>query len=233
MNTILGSKHKMSVNFTDDRRVPVTIVSAGPCVVTQVRNVQNKNTWTVQIGFDTKKTKNTSKALQGHLKETTKENRSPRYLKELKFEQEPQYKVGDQIVLTDVLAVGDTVDVTGTSKGKGFAGVVKRWNFRGGSKTHGQSDRHRAPGSIGQGTTPGRVYKGKKMAGRMGGETKTIKNLKIISLDVENNMVSILGSVPGSQGTLLSIRRTSPKQEVEAPTVEEIIEVQEGGTTNE
>lgn len=227
INTLLGSKQKMSVSYTDTARVPVTLVSTGPCVVTQIR--QMDGFWAVQLGFGLKKAKNTSKPLQGHLKTKKDDKTAPHYLKEVRTEEEPELKVGDKVVLTDVFAIGDTVNVTGVSKGKGFAGVVKRWHFRGGSKTHGQSDRLRAPGSIGQGTTPGRVYKGKHMAGRMGGEQKTIKNLKVMTIDVENNILGISGAIPGTKDSLVIIKRTSEKQIIEPQETQEIVE----GATNE
>ncbi|OGM89584.1 50S ribosomal protein L3, partial [Candidatus Woesebacteria bacterium RIFOXYD1_FULL_46_19] len=133
--------------------------------------------------------------------------------------------VGDTIAASDIFSVGDIIQVTGTSKGKGFAGVVKRWGFAGGPRTHGQSDRERAPGSIGQTTTPGRVFKGKKMAGRMGGERVTLKNLQIVSVNPETNEIEISGPVPGIPGGLLVIKRLSEGklegiQEVQAQVVE-------------
>nr|AKQ05550.1 50S ribosomal protein L3, large subunit ribosomal protein L3 [uncultured Microgenomates bacterium Rifle_16ft_4_minimus_24053] len=133
-------------------------------------------------------------------------------------------KVGDVITLTDVFKKGDVITVTGTSKGKGFAGVVKRWRFAGGPKTHGQSDRQRAPGSIGQGTTPGRVYKGKHMAGRMGSDTVTIKNLIVVEVDKDGGKMAISGSIPGSIGGLLKIKKIASGKLDEL--VEEVPEVQ-------
>lgn len=216
LNTIIGTKDKMDQTFVNETRVPVTVVQAGPCVVTQIKTQDKDGYWAVQVGFGNRKLKSTSKQLQGHLKETIKDNKTSRYIKEIRTNEEPEMKVGDTITVADIFASGDEVKVTGTSKGKGFAGGVKRWGFRGGSKTHGQSDRHRAPGSIGQGTDPGRVRKGKKMAGRMGTDTVTISNLKVVGVDKENNSILISGPIPGSRGTLITIERTSPKQEVEA-----------------
>lgn len=213
MNTLLGSKLKMTQIYDQGQRMPVTLIQAGPCVVTQITNHEDKGYWSVQLGFGMRRLKNTSKPLQGHLKAVTKDNKLPRHLKEIRLGEEPQFKVGDSVLLTDVFTKGDTVTVTGTSKGKGFAGVVKRWNFRGGPKTHGQSDRLRAPGSIGQGTTPGRVYKGKKMAGRMGGETKTVKNLHIIEVNPDANTIAISGSIPGNPGSLVVVKRTSERKD--------------------
>ena len=125
----------------------------------------------------------------------------------MRVDQASELKVGDQIKLNDVLAVGDWVKVSGTVKGRGFAGVVKRHGFHGGPKTHGQSDRHRAPGSIGMRTTPGRVWKGKRMAGRYGGYTATIKNLKVISIDAEKQLLTVTGTVPGATNSLVVITK--------------------------
>lgn len=218
LNTIIGTKDEMSQTFVDDTRVPVTIVQAGPCMVTQIKTLENDGYWAIQVGLGNKKTRLTSKQLQGHLSKPqnskVKTQTYPRHLREIRTNEEPEVKVGDTITVADIFAPGDTIKVSGTSKGKGFAGGVKRWGFRGGSKTHGQSDRHRAPGSIGQGTDPGRVHKGKKMAGRMGTDTVTISNLKIVNVDVENNRLYISGPIPGSKGTVITIERTSPKQEI-------------------
>jgi large subunit ribosomal protein L3 len=224
MNTLLGSKLKMTQLFEDGARKPVTLVQAGPCVVTQIRHYEKEGFWSMQLGFDTKKTKNISKPLQGHLKATIKEEKAPRYLKEVRTEEEPTVKVGDIITLADIFTKGDTVRVTGISKGKGFAGGVKRWGFAGGPKTHGQSDRLRAPGSIGQGTTPGRVYKGKHMAGRMGGDQVTVKNLEIIDVNPENNTIAISGPIPGNPGSFVVVKRTSESkvpEKVEGETNEQ------------
>ena len=214
INTILATKTKMSQVFKDNRRIPVTELEAGPCVVTQIKNDKKDGYWAVQLGFGVKKAKNTTKPLLGHLREVVKENKAPRFLREVVLEGKPEFKVGDKIVLTEIFSPGDTITVTGTSKGKGFAGVMKRWGFSGGPRTHGQSDRSRAPGSIGQGTDPGRVRKGKKMAGRMGGERKTITNLKVIAVNPETNTLVVSGPVAGAKGNLLIVKRTSESKVV-------------------
>ena len=134
-----------------------------------------------------------------------------RYLREIGCDDESEITIGDQIDV-GMFEVGDKVDVTGTSKGKGFQGGVKRYNFRGGPKTHGQSDRHRAPGSIGAGTTPGRVIKGMRMAGRMGGERVTVKNLEVVVSDPDRNLIFVKGSVPGSRESLLLIKKSNRKR---------------------
>lgn len=206
LDTILGSKIKMGQTFVEGTRVPVTYVKAGPCVVTQIKKQDKESCWAVQLGFGEKKIKNITKPLQGHLRGAIKDNKAPRFLREVKLDKEPEFKVGDAIAASDIFQIGDVVAVTGTSKGKGFAGVVKRWHFAGGPKTHGQSDRQRAPGSIGA-TTPGRVYKGKKMAGRMGGETVTIKNLIVVSVEPERSQLAVSGPVPGSLGSLLILKK--------------------------
>ncbi len=226
INTILGSKGENSQTFVEGFRIPVTRVAAGPCVVTQIKNMEHDGYWAIQLGFSAKRPKNTSKPLQGHLKETSKENKFPRYIREVRLDKEPEQKVGDTILASDIFSPGDVVSVTGVSKGKGFAGVVKRHGFHGGPRTHGQSDRERAPGSIGQTTTPGRVYRGKRMAGRMGQDRVTIKNLHIISVDPEAGIVEVSGQLPGSQGSLLIINKikSGSLKELEHETVAQIVE---------
>jgi large subunit ribosomal protein L3 len=213
LNAILGTKEKMAATYVEDTRVPVTWVKAGPCIVTQIKRMDSDGYWAVQLGFGSKKIKNITKPLRGHLEKAIQnsalkdQTKLPRFLREIRLEQEPEVKVGDQILASDLFKKGDVVAVTGISKGKGFAGVVKRWHFAGGPKTHGQSDRERAPGAIGQGTSPGRVYKGKHMAGRMGGDTVTVKNLIITDIDSEGKRVAISGALPGSYESLLIIKK--------------------------
>lgn len=209
MKTILGTKGNMTQVFINDHRVVVTKITAGPCVVTQIRNMNKDGYWAIQLGFNQRPAKNTSKSLQGHLKENKKDKLYPRNLREIRLDKEPDSKVGDVINASDIFGKGDVVMVSGITKGKGFQGGVRRYGFAGGPRTHGQSDRERAPGSIGQTTTPGRVYKGKKMAGRMGGTTVTIKNLHVVALDKETNELVISGAIPGKIGALLLIKRIS------------------------
>jgi len=231
LNTLLGSKEKMSQAFVEDTRVPVTWVKVGPCTITQIKSEDKDGYWAVQLGFGERKTKNTPKPILGHIRGAYKDNKAPRFLREVKLSEKPEFGVGDKITITDVFKRGDMVAVTGTSKGKGFAGVVKRWRFKGGPKTHGQSDRQRAPGSIGQGTTPGRVYKGKKMAGRMGNDTVTVKNLIVVKVDEVNEKLALSGPVPGKPDGLLMIKKlASGKLEElveEAPQIEVQQEVEE------
>ena len=220
INTLIGTKGRMDQIFVDGVRHPITRVKAGPCVVTQVKSQEKDGYQAVQLGFGEKRLKNITKPMQGHLKNFTTDNKAPRYLREVEFKTEGEIKVGDKLKASDIFLAGDRIEVEGTSKGKGFAGVVKRWHFSGGPKTHGQSDRQRAPGSIGQGTTPGRVLKGKHMAGRMGNETKTIKNLNILGVDGEANEILISGPVPGTIGSLVLVKRLNTREENPAPTEE-------------
>jgi len=208
MDTILGSKIRMGQTFVKETRVPVTYIKSGPCVVTQVKTEEIDGYWAVQLGFGERKIKKVSKPVRGHLKKVIGDsNMVPRFLMEARLNKGSDLKVGDIVKVSDVLKKGDVISVTGISKGKGFQGVVKRWGFRGGPKTHGQSDRQRAPGSIGQGTTPGRVHKGKKMAGRMGGDTVYIKNLIVVDIEQEKDLILVSGSVPGNRGSLLVIKK--------------------------
>lgn len=208
INTLLGAKKSMGQAFVKDTRVPVTWIKVGPCVVTQIKKRDRDGYWAVQLGFGEKRFKNITKPIQGHLKAAYKDSKkAARFLREIRLDKEPDLKVGDEISLSDVFKKGDLVSVAGTSKGKGFAGVIKRWGFKGGPRTHGQSDRERAPGSIGQGTDPGRVWKGKKMPGRMGRQTVTVKNLIVVDVDGEKGAISVSGPVPGNPGSLLTIHK--------------------------
>lgn len=230
INTILGSKGVNSQTFVEGFRIPVTKVTAGPCVVTQIKSQDTDGYWAIQLGFSSRRAKNTSKPLQGHLKESqkseVKSESFPRFMREVRVEEEPGVKVGDEIKASDVFGVGDLVSVTGISKGKGFAGVVKRYHFKGGPRTHGQSDRERAPGSIGQTTTPGRVYRGKRMAGRMGGEQVTVKNLHVVAVNPESGEIEISGQIPGAYRSLVMIRKikSGSLKELEHETVAQIVE---------
>lgn len=191
------------------RRVPVTHILAGPCPVIQVKTKEKDGYQGVQLGFGTRKIKNLKKPILGHFKKAGQEKNPPRFLREIREDGEikdEKEEAGKIIKVDEVFKVGDKATVTGISKGKGFAGVVKRFGFAGGPRTHGQSDRERAPGSIGQTTTPGRVYKGKRMAGRMGGKRVTVKGLEVIEVRKEENLLVVKGLVPGTKKTLLIIR---------------------------
>jgi large subunit ribosomal protein L3 len=200
---LLGKKIRQTQRFTEDgERIPVTEITAGPCYVTQIRDIPSGIR--VQIGFG--QIKRMSKAEEGHLKKAGLTNKL-RFLRSVETEKDQELTPGRQISIEDVFTIGETVSVTGVSKGKGFAGVVKRHGFRGGPRTHGQSDRERAPGSIGQTTTPGRVYKGKRMAGRMGSDRVTVKGLKVVAIDPEKQVLTISGVIPGAVEGLVTIRK--------------------------
>jgi len=201
---MLGRKVGMMQVFTErGETVPVTVIAAGPCVVTQIRTAENDGYEAVQIGFEEVPARKITKPQQGHLKGA---GQLLRILREFKADSITDHKPGD-VINVELFQPGQKIDVSGNSKGRGFAGVVKRHHFRGGPKTHGQSDRHRAPGSIGAGTTPGRVWKGQKMAGRMGGKRITVQNLEIVEVVPDRNLILVKGSVPGARNGLLQIRR--------------------------
>ena len=201
LRAFLGKKIGMTHIFDESGNVmPVTVIEAGPCTVTQIKTTETDGYNAVQIGFG--KAKHLNKAITGHLK-----GRSVKHLKEVRADDSEEHSVGDEITV-DIFAVDELVDVIGTSKGKGFAGTMKRHGFGGGPRTHGQSARARAPGSIGGGTTPGRVYKGQKMSGHMGAERTTVKSLRVVKIDTERNLLWLKGAVPGSPNGLVTIRKT-------------------------
>lgn len=208
---LLAKKLGMTQIFDETGRVvPVTVLKVGPCVVTQIRTQEKDGYEAVQLGFEDYKKLNSPE--RGHRRAA---GSSSRYLREFKADDIAQYQVGQVLDCTRFNA-GDTVDVTGESKGKGFQGVVKRHGFAGGPKTHGQSDRHRAPGSIGSSTTPGRVFKNMRMAGHMGHERKTIQNLTVVNVDPERNLVLVKGSVPGTPDGLLLVRTSVKARQAQA-----------------
>lgn len=197
---IIGKKLGMTQIFTDDgRSEAVTAVEAGPCTVVQIKTVEKEGYSAVQLGFGEAKKKSGRRRGGDAVK--------PQYLREFKLDEGQTMEEG-QLVDAGLFKAGDKVDVTGISKGKGFAGTVKRHHFRGGPKTHGQSDRHRAPGSIGPATTPGRVFKGMKMSGHMGHEKVTVSHLEVVESDPERNLLLIKGAVPGMTNSLLLIRKS-------------------------
>ncbi|MBI5147808.1 MAG: 50S ribosomal protein L3 [Parcubacteria group bacterium] len=200
MDFILGTKIKNSQIFKNDNVIPVTVIKAGPVVVTRVKTKEGDGYEAVQVGFGEKKKIN--KPLRGQLKDLG----NPRHLREFRGSGRA---VGDKIDVS-VFKEGDTVNVIGTVKGRGFQGVVKRHGFGGGPKTHGQKNRYRAPGSIGS-TALQRVAKGRRMAGRMGGNRVTVKNLKVVSIDGANNLLMVKGAVPGHRGGLLQIVKVAKK----------------------
>lgn len=204
MAGLLGHKIGMTQIFDDKGlSVPVTVVQAGPCYVTQIKTVEIDGYNAVQLSYQDKKEKRTNKPVKGHF---AKASISPkRYLKEFDFGETIELKLGDEIK-ADIFKAGLMVQVSGLTKGKGFQGTVKRHGFTGGPKSHGQSDRLRAPGSLGQSSYPSRVYKGIRMAGRLGGDRITLKNALIMKVDSENNLLFIKGAVPGAKNTLLEIK---------------------------
>ncbi|HEY90963.1 MAG TPA: 50S ribosomal protein L3 [Dehalococcoidia bacterium] len=199
---IIGKKLGMSQVFRDNGKVEaVTVVEAGPCCVTQVRTDAKEGYGSIQLGFGKEKKLNSPE--RGHVKGLDQFN----HLREFRVEDTGEFQVGDKVD-AGLFEAGDLIDVTATSRSKGFAGVVKRHHFKGGPKTHGQSDRHRAPGSIGATTTPGRVFKGTRMAGRMGGDTVTVRNLEVYRSDSERNLLLVKGALPGPRNGLLLIKKS-------------------------
>ena len=199
---LIGKKVGMTQIFdADGAAVPITLIEAGPCFVTQVRKPEVEGYSAVQLGFDEVKPKRLTAGELGHLKR----NSLPplRFLREFRAK-DPQVKEGDQVTVS-LYTVGEKVDVVGVSKGKGFQGGVKRYHFRGGPRTHGASDRERAPGSRSSTTTPGRVYKGSRGPGHMGDDRVTAQNLKVMLVDPERNLLGVCGAVPGPRGGLVLI----------------------------
>jgi large subunit ribosomal protein L3 len=200
---IIGTKLGMTQIFDEfGYATPVTVIKAGPCLITQVKKLENEGYNAIQIGYGQISSKNLSKPSLGHLQKS--ESPPLKYLKEYLVNTTDEFKLSDKISV-NLFTIGQTVSISGKSIGKGFAGTVKRHNFTRGPMTHG-SKNHREPGSIGQGTTPGRVFPGKKMAGRLGGNQTMIKNLKVVYINEENNLLVVKGSVPGKTGNLLSIK---------------------------
>ena len=203
MSGILGKKIGMTQIFEDGKFVPVTVVEAGPNFVLQKKTSEKEGYAAIQLGFDEKKEKNTTKPMMGIFK---KAGVKPlRFVKELRMDSVEGYELGQEIKV-DSLTEVEYVDITGTSKGKGTAGVMKRHNFSGNRATHGVSRNHRLGGSIGQSSSPSKVLKGLKMAGQLGNAAVTVQNLKVVKVDVENNLMLIKGAVPGSKNGYLVIK---------------------------
>ncbi|MBC8332255.1 MAG: 50S ribosomal protein L3 [Anaerolineae bacterium] len=202
---LIGKKIGMTQIFNDiGEAIPITLIEAGPCYVTQVRTIDKDGYSAVQLGFGESKPRRLTGGQLGHLQ---RNNLPPvRFLREFQAKK-PDVNEGDQVTV-DVFEVGDHVDVVGRSKGRGFAGAVKRYGFRGGPKTHGQSDRHRAVGSIGATSGTGRVFPGKRMPGHMGNQRITAQNLKIVLVDAERNLIGVRGAVPGPKGGLVLIKES-------------------------
>lgn len=224
---LIGKKTYQTQGFLQNgTRVPLSAVSVSDNLISQVKTADKDGYNSIQIGLGIKK--RTNKALDGHSKKAGLD-KTPRFLKEIRVDDVTGLELGAKIDTNEVFKPGDIVDVSGVSKGKGFAGGVKRWGFHGGPRTHGQSDRERAPGSIGQTTTPGRVYKGKKMAGKMGDTTATVRNLEVIEITADG-VILIKGLIPGPKGAIVVIKKVGEnkkfiplyKEVVEEPVQEEV-----------
>jgi large subunit ribosomal protein L3 len=204
IDKVLGKKLGMTRYFLDEGEcVPVTVVKVDPCVVIQKKTFKKDGYEAIQIGFNAQKEKQLNKPLQGHFKVAG--DRFFSFLKEVRVDNADQFELGQEIKL-DIFQIGDRVKVSGKSKGRGFSGVTKRWGFAGGRKTHG-SRSHRVPGSIGQCATPGRVHKGKKLPGQMGFQRVTIKNLKILDIRPDMDILTLKGSIPGSVNSVIEISK--------------------------
>jgi len=216
---ILGKKIGMTELFDESGKpIPATVIEAGPCPVLQVKSVEKDKYSAIQIGFDDKKERLVSKPLLDKFK---KLNLSPkRFIKEIRIKPDEKYEVGQEVKV-DIFNPGDFVDVSGTSIGKGFQGGVRRWNWRGGKGSHG-SMQHRAIGSIGSSTTPGRVLKGHHLPGRLGNRRVTVQNLEVINIDKENNLIVVKGAVPGCENTYLIIRKSDRKKQKSKEVLEQI-----------
>lgn len=203
--TILGKKLGMTQIFSADGLVvPVTVVEAGPCFVIQVKNKEKDGYNSIVVGYQDKRENLVNKPMMGQF---AKANITPkRYIKEFRINDGQTYNVGD-VIDVSIFNEDEFVDVAGTSRGHGFTGTIKRWNFARHRMSHGNGPNHRKPGSIGAGTTPGKVFKGKKMSGRMGNERVTVQNLRVVKVDADRNILLIKGSVPGVKGSLLTIKQ--------------------------
>jgi large subunit ribosomal protein L3 len=207
MEGIVGKKIGMTRVFDQEgQAIAVTVIEAGPCPVVQVKTKEKEGYDAVQLGFGKKRKKLVTQPLLGHFAKAKVEPQ--RILKEMRTENAAQFKLGQKLGV-DLFSVGEKVSVTGVSKGLGFQGGVRKHKFHGGPKTHGQSDRLRAPGSIGGSSYPSRVFKGQRMAGRMGGEKLTVRNLVVVGVDPEKGLLLVRGAVPGKRNSYLSIRKSS------------------------
>ena len=201
---LFGKKLGMTRYFLDEGAcVPVTIVQLEPCVVVQKKTSEKDGYEAIQVGFKERKEKHFNKPIQGHLKAAG--DRFFSFLREIRVEDTSGFELGQEIQ-SDIFQIGDQVKISGKSKGRGFSGVMKRWGFGGGRKTHG-SRSHRVPGSIGQSATPGKVYKGKKMPGQMGFERVAVKNIKILDIRPDENVIALKGSIPGSINSIIEITK--------------------------
>jgi len=205
VNTILGEKLGMTQIFDDEARaIPVTIIKAGPVRVTQIKRAGTDGYSAIQIAFKEMASKHVNRAAAGHF---AKSSTPPaKHVVEVRVDDPDQYELGQEIGIGDVLSEGQKADVTGITKGKGFAGSMKRHNFKGQGASHGAHKVHRAPGAIGACATPARVFKGKRLPGRMGGDKVTMMNLEVVKVDAERNVVMVRGAVPGPKGSIMVMR---------------------------
>ncbi len=209
----LAKKIAMTQIFGENgESIPVTVLEAGPCFVIREKTIEKDGYTSVCIGFDQVKPRRLTKPVRGYLDK----HKIPavRYIREIKPQNPEKFEVGKRIVAEDIFSPGDIVSVVGTSKGKGFAGVMKRWGFKGGPATHGSMS-HRSPGSIGQSSSPSRVFPGVKMPGRMGDDRVTVRNLKVIKVPQGENTLLIKGAVPGSRGSLVLVQKTEKKKQAD------------------
>lgn len=205
MNTLIGKKIGMTQVYTDENvLVPVTVIEVGPCPILQVKTQATDGYNAVQIGYGSRKEKNTPKALVGHFKKSG--DKLPAEVREIRIAEVPNAEAGQELTVS--IFEGDAkVDIIGTTKGRGFQGVMKRWNMHGQPASHGHM-MHRRPGSIGMRQTPGHVFKGKSMPGHMGDVRRTVQNLKVVRIDAEKNLILVKGSIPGANGTTVLVRKT-------------------------
>ncbi|GAC1412508.1 MAG: 50S ribosomal protein L3 [Actinomycetota bacterium] len=203
VKAILGTKIGMTQIYAEDgRAIPVTVIDAGPCTVTQIRSVKRDGYTAVQLGFNEVPDFRLNRPQKGHLR---KSKSTARKLTEIRTADASNYSVGQKIK-ADIFSAGDIVDVTGTSKGHGFSGAMKRWNFHGKPASHGTERKHRAPGSQNAGTTPGRVFPGKKLPGRYGHERVTVMSLEIVEANAEQNLLLVKGAIPGPKGSIVMVK---------------------------
>ena len=202
MKGLIGKKVGMTQVYDEKGiLIPVTVIEAGPCVVVGVKTKEHDGYSAVQVGFGVKKVKNTSKSVLGNVKKAGLESNPPAFIREFRSEEDPQAEIGSQIK-ADIFAEGEFLDISGTTKGKGYAGVVKRWNFSRLKESHGTGPVHRHGGSLGV-IDPARVFKGKKMAGHLGNERVTVQNLSVVKVDAEKNIIAVKGAVPGPKGGIV------------------------------
>jgi len=214
---LIGKKIGMTQRFVEGGNlVPVTVIETGPCTVVQVRTPDRDGYSALQVGFGSRREKNLPKATRGHMAKGGRSNFAS--LLEFRLRETGEWQVGQEIKLADLFKAGDQVDVTGTSKGKGFQGVVKRYGFAGQTATHGSHESFRGPGSVGCRSYPGRIFKGKRMDGHMGSDRTTTQNLRIVEVRADENLLMVKGAVPGSKGTQVIVRPAVKRQRTQRKT---------------